>query len=166
MTTVTEQAGGPVAAPAQNVPVEWIDYNGHMNVAYYSLAFDQALDYVFEHRLGIGESHTRKTRQGPYVLQSHMHYIDEFLAGDMFTINLRLIDYDKNKIHVFLEMKNEAGNIAATSEQLLINVDLTTRRSTPYPEQVMQQFADMQVAHDRLPKPKQLATPIGIRKKG
>ena len=28
----------------QTVLPEWIDYNGHMNVAYYVLAFDQGVD--------------------------------------------------------------------------------------------------------------------------
>ena len=32
----------------QNVKKEWIDYNGHMNVAYYTLAFDNSLDDFLE----------------------------------------------------------------------------------------------------------------------
>ena len=30
----------------QNVKKEWIDYNGHMNVAYYTLAFDLSLIHI------------------------------------------------------------------------------------------------------------------------
>ena len=32
----------------QSVREEWIDYNGHMNVAYYTLAFDNSLDDFLE----------------------------------------------------------------------------------------------------------------------
>jgi acyl-CoA thioester hydrolase len=32
---------------------EWIDYNGHMNVAYYVLVFDHATDAFWDY-LGIG----------------------------------------------------------------------------------------------------------------
>lgn len=35
------------------VKPEWIDHNGHMNVAFFVLAFDEATDDVYEH-WGIG----------------------------------------------------------------------------------------------------------------
>jgi len=35
----------PYKTRNQKVLPEWIDYNGHMNVAYYTLAFDKALDF-------------------------------------------------------------------------------------------------------------------------
>ena len=44
----------PFRTKNQIVLAEWIDYNGHMNVAYYTLAFDKALDFFFEDVLGIG----------------------------------------------------------------------------------------------------------------
>ncbi len=34
----------PFACPDRRVERAWIDYNGHMNMAYYNLVFDQALD--------------------------------------------------------------------------------------------------------------------------
>ena len=37
-----------------NVRPEWIDYNGHMNVGYYLVAFDQATERLCEH-FGVGE---------------------------------------------------------------------------------------------------------------
>ena len=35
-----------IVCPEQRVEPAWIDYNGHMNMAYYNLAFDRALDHV------------------------------------------------------------------------------------------------------------------------
>ena len=32
----------PIRTRARRVPAEWIDYNCHMNVAYYTMAFDNA----------------------------------------------------------------------------------------------------------------------------
>ena len=40
------------------VDSEWIDYNGHMNVAYYHLAFDRATERLLE-RIGLGEEYRR-----------------------------------------------------------------------------------------------------------
>ena len=44
----------------QNVKKEWIDYNGHMNVAYYTLAFDNSLDDFLETILEIGPTFVKK----------------------------------------------------------------------------------------------------------
>src|SRR5207237_2266774 len=41
---------------------EWIDYNGHMNLAYYTVLFDYATDLLFDER---SEEHTSE-------LQSHL----------------------------------------------------------------------------------------------
>ena len=155
----------PIITKLKTVPKDWIDYNGHMNVSYYSLAFDQAIDEVFETVLGIGISHTKKIGQGPYVLQNNLHYLDEFLEGAEFRVNFRLIDFDSKKLHVFLEMTNTNGKVCATSEQLLMNVDLTKRRSAPYPEWVMQRLGNLQESHGQLSKPVQLGAGIGIRRK-
>ena len=58
----------------QNVKKEWIDYNGHMNVAYYTLAFDNSLDNFLETILEIGPTFVKKVKQGPYSLQANYHY--------------------------------------------------------------------------------------------
>ncbi len=40
--------------PVVEVASEWIDYNGHMNMAYYNVAFDQyGTDYLLD-QLGLG----------------------------------------------------------------------------------------------------------------
>ena len=41
----------PLKLPTRKVLKSWIDYNGHMNVAYYTLAFDKALDDFLEKNL-------------------------------------------------------------------------------------------------------------------
>ncbi len=160
-----DQFDSPITTSPKTVPASWIDYNGHMNVSYYSMAFDQAIDEVFETVLGIGISHTKKVGQGPYVLQNNLHYLDELLEAAEFTINLQLVDHDAKRLHLFLEMVNAKGSVCATSEQLLMNVDLTTRRSTPYSDWVSQRLMFLQDAHDKLPKPEHLGAKLGIRRK-
>ena len=41
---VSNRIEAPFVTNIKNVLPEWIDYNDHMNVAYYTLAFDEALD--------------------------------------------------------------------------------------------------------------------------
>lgn len=167
--TPFEGHDGPYAAPVtlaeRKVPAEWIDYNGHMNVAYYIMAIDQALDRFLEDELGIGEAHAARVRQGPYALQSHVQFLGELLEGAKFSVVVRLIDCDAKRMHLFVELHSD-GELAATCEQMLMNVDLETRRSTPYPDWAQARMAAMLKAHSALDRPLQLGAAIGIRRKG
>lgn len=160
------QIDAPIVSAPRKVPADWIDYNGHMNVSYYSMAFDQAIDDIFENILGIGESYTAETQHGPYVLQNNLHYLDELLEGAEFKVQFQLINHDAKRLHLFLCMTNAAGDVAATSEQIIMNVDLTARRSAVYPKWVLDLLGKVKAAHDILPRPTQLGAPMGLRRKG
>lgn len=161
---------GPYDAPVKlarhHVLPAWIDYNGHMNVAYYTMAFDRSIDEFLERELGMGEAHAAKVKQGPYSLQNNVSYYAELLEGAGFNIQVMLVDHDEKRMHLWMEMYNEAGQLAAVSEGMLMNVDHVTRRSTPYAGWIKTRLETMQAAHDALPRPKQLGAVIGIRRKG
>ena len=156
----------PVKLPVQHVQPAWIDYNGHMNVAYYTMAFDTAIDMFLERELGIGEAHAARVGQGPYSLQNNVSYYAELLEGARFTVSIRLIDHDAKRMHLWAEIHNEAGDLAAACETLLMNVDHKTRRSTPYAGWITKRLATMQENHNALPRPEGLGAVIGIRRKG
>jgi acyl-CoA thioester hydrolase len=155
----------PWHAPGERVLPEWIDYNGHMNVGYYTFAFDRALDAFLDRELGMGEGFARRGRMGPFTLQNNLAYLGELKAGAPFQIRLQLLDHDAKRIHVFMEMIGPDG-IAATAEQLLMNVDLAARRSAPYPDWAQRRLAGLAAAHGALPRPAGAGQAIGIRRKG
>jgi len=155
----------PVSLPAQQVQAAWIDYNGHMNVAYYTMAFDQAIDRFLEQELGMGEAHAAQVKEGPYSLQNNVSYYAELLEGAGFNVTVMLVDHDEKRMHLWMEMHNEAGDLAAVSEGMLMNVDHITRRSKPYADWIFTRLNKMQAAHDKLARPKGLAAVIGIRRK-
>ncbi len=157
----------PITTPAREVPKDWIDYNGHMNVAYYAMAFDQSVDVLMDDHLGLGEAHAERAQQGPYVLQSHMHYLGELLAGDRFEVTILLVDCDTKRMHLMMEMRQaESRVISATCEQILINVDLTARRAAPYPEWTQSRLNRMLSDHANAPRPVQMGQPLRIVRKG
>ncbi len=160
---------GPYAAPVklatQQVKPGWIDYNGHMNVTYYTMAFDNAIDAFLAQELGMGEAHAARVRQGPYSLQNNVSYFAELLEGADFRVQVLLVDHDEKRMHLFMQMLNGAGGLAATCEAMLMNVDHTTRRATPYAGWIQKRLASMQASHDALPRPKGLGAQIGIRRK-
>ena len=156
----------PIRTRARRVPAEWIDYNGHMNVAYYTLAFDNALDEIFDDRLGIGENLAREGRFGPMALQTQIHYLGELLEGTEIACDFQLLDADAKRIHFFLTMVNlETGETAATYESLSMNVDLEARRSAPYPDRARERIGRLRALHATLARPKLAGNPLGIRRK-
>jgi acyl-CoA thioester hydrolase len=143
---------------------EWTDPNGHMNVAYYVLAFDRATDTLYD-RLGIGWSYLERERRSLFTLAMNIDYVGEVFAGDGLRIASRLIDHDHKRIHYFHEMQHEAkGFVAATNEILAMHVDMATRKSAPFPSGVQARLAEMKAAHERLPLPPQLGRKLGIRR--
>jgi len=154
-----------VTAP-QRVLEEWIDYNGHMNVAYYTLAFDIAVDGYLEEVLGIGPTFVSAAGQGPYALQAHYHYLRELHLGEAFFVRIYLADADAKRLHTVAEMVHaESGEVAAVQETVMMNVDLGTRRSTPYPDWAQARIRSLLEANRGVKLPQLTGQPIGLRRR-
>jgi acyl-CoA thioester hydrolase len=148
-----------------SVQPEWIDYNGHMNLAYYILAFDHATDRVFE-RLGIGGDYVRTTRCSVFVAETHVLYERELKAGDKLRVTTQLIDADAKRLHLFHAMYHgTAGFRAATIEILALHVDLGGPRSIPFPPEPQRLIDALLEEHRALPRPPELGRTIGIRRR-
>ena len=155
----------PLRCATRTVLPEWIDYNGHMNVAYYVLAIDHSLDEAFD-KIGIGVALVKKYNMGPMALVNQIHYMDELLEGQKFYCDVQVLDADHKRMHFFVRMHHvEKGTIAATYESLSMNVDLEKRRSASYPDAVLPTVMALKNAHADLPRPELAGAPIGIRRK-
>lgn len=155
----------PIEITGQSVLPEWIDYNGHMNVAYYVLAFDKALDKVFD-LLDIGEAYVQRTGDSAFILQNHVAYLAELKLHDPIRVDFQLLDWDAKKVHYFMHMYHATeGFLAATAEQVMMHVSLETRRSSPFPAEAQAKLAAMREAHRKLPRPDSAGASIGIRRK-
>lgn len=160
-----EFESAPIRTATQRVESGWIDYNGHMNVAYYTMAFDRALDEIYE-AFGIGETAARENRVGPMALQSQLHYLGELMENEAFHCEFILLDADDKRAHCFLTMIAESdGRVAATYETLSLNVDLEARRSAVYRPEIAARLASLAAAHGSIPRPEQVGRTIGIRRK-
>lgn len=154
----------PLDCGQATVLPEWIDYNGHMNVAYYVLAFDQALDRTFD-RFDCGQAYVQRTNRSYFVLEAHVRYLQEVTKGDPLSFTFHLIDLDAKRLHYFVHMYHaEKGYLAATSEQVAMHIDLADRRSAPMPPEQQALFEGLARAHAGLPLPEGLGRTIRLRK--
>ena len=154
----------PITCPTQRVEESWIDYNGHMNVAFYSLAFDRALDHVYD-TLGIGIEYTHAGLGSCFAAEVHLNYLSEVVLDDPLRVTFQLLDCDAKRLHFFEEMYHaETGELAATSEQLALHVDMSTRRSAPFPDDAQARIAELWAVHEQMERPEQVGRVIGIRR--
>ncbi len=116
---------------------EWIDINGHMNVAYYVLAFDLGVDLLWTH-FGITEEHIRENDSSTFAVESHVVYRREMHENEPYVITAQILAFDDKRIHQFQRMYHaEAGYLAATAEWMNLHVDLKTRRVAPWPAAIL-----------------------------
>lgn len=144
---------------------EHIDANGHMNVGYYNVIFDLALDKFFV-PFDLDWGYVQRTNLSTFVLETHVSYLQEVVEGDLLRFTFQLLDHDAKRLHYFLGMYHaEKGYLAATSEQMLLHVSLETRRTTPFLPEHQALFARMLAGHGKLPRPEQAGRSIGLNKK-
>jgi acyl-CoA thioester hydrolase len=143
---------------------EWIDYNGHMNMAYYVVVFDKATDMLFD-VLGVGQAYRREADHSMYALESHVTYARETKLGDRVRVECRLLDADAKRIHFFLLMTMaETGEQVATFEMVVLHVDMTGPRATPFPAAIQAHIDAMLAEHRTLPIPPEAGRKVGLRK--
>jgi acyl-CoA thioester hydrolase len=144
---------------------EWIDYNGHMNVAYYVLAFDLATD-CFYNAIGCGQAYKEKGPYSTFTLEGHITYEREVRLGDPIRCTTLLIGFDRKRLHYFHAMYHAVdGYLAATNELLAIHVDMTQRRSAPMEDWLVERLGQVRTSHDGVPRPPQLGRSISLAAK-
>lgn len=120
---------------------EWIDVNNHMNVAYYVLAFDTAVDALWE-KFGITEDHINVSQSSTFAVESHVTWQRELTLDEPYIITSQLLAYDAKRIHQFMRMYHaEKHYLAATAEWMNLHVDLSIRRVTPWPDAIRERIA-------------------------
>ena len=112
---------------------EWIDSNGHMNLACYVVAFDHATDRVYD-ALGIGNAYRMATGNSCFTTETHTLYEREMLLGERLCVRTWILAVDAKRLHYFHEMFHAAtGTRAAAQELLALHIDMGVRRVSPFP---------------------------------
>ena len=82
---------------------EWIDANGHMNLAYYVVLFDQATDLLYD-ALDIGQAYRDATGNSTFTAETHTLYEREVRVGERVRVVPHLLGADAKRLHYFHEM--------------------------------------------------------------
>jgi acyl-CoA thioester hydrolase len=153
----------PFACAGTVVRPEWIDYNGHMNVGYYHVAFDVAADVFFDF-MGLDAAYRERNGATTFALEAHLNFLREVKEGDPLRFEARLLDHDAKRIHFYMEMFHATGGfMAASYESLGTHVSVAQRRSAPMPAPLLERLAQIKAAHAALPRPWQIGHVMSAR---
>lgn len=132
---------------------EWIDLNGHMNLAYYTVLFDYASDLLFD-TIGIGRDYKDATGHGTFVVETHNLYENELLVGERVRVASQILGADDKRLHVAHEMFRLADDRrSATQELMFLSIDLEQRRVVPFLPAARARVAAAAAAHVGLKRP-------------
>jgi acyl-CoA thioesterase FadM/lysophospholipase L1-like esterase len=144
----------------QQVPAAWADYNGHMNEAHFVTACSKAADRLL---LWAGmDAAAIAAGQSVFTVETHIRYLSEVQIGDRLRVTTRVLQGGGRKFHIWHELF-VGDTLCATGEQLLLHVDLSTRRSTLPPPAMAQWLTRAAAAHATLPLPEGLGRHVGQR---
>ena len=133
---------------------EWIDSNGHLNLAYYVVVFDLATDKLYTH-MGIGDAYREASGNSCFTAETHTLYEREVRLGDRLLVKTWILGADAKRVHYFHELfHRDSGERSATQELLALHIDMSIRRVAPFPAERQAALADFVARHAPAELPK------------
>ena len=124
------------------VKQEWVDYNNHMNMAYYVLIFDQAWEVALE-KFKMGGTAAKDLNRSTMVVETNTKYLNEVKEGEKVNINVSYFGHDKKRLHLKMEMiSQKTNNLSASMEWISLYIDLSKRKVTEFEEDKIKLMRD------------------------
>jgi acyl-CoA thioester hydrolase len=169
MDTMTTQSGtggtdrpAPFLSSVMQIEPQWIDYNGHLNMAYYNVMFDRAIDELWL-VLGIGPSYKKSRNGSTFTAECHVRYLREIHLGQPLQVSVYLIAADDKRLHTFEELRHaKEGWLSATSENMTLHIDMRERKTAPFPSDVRTTIDAVARAHAMVPRPEGIGRAIAM----
>lgn len=150
----------PILTVRRAVPLDWTDYNGHMNEAKYLQAFGDATDRMME-MVGCDADYIA-TGGSYFTAETHIRHVDEVCAGTIIEVRTQMLMGQGKKMHLWHEML--AGKrLLATGEHFLLHVSLETRRPSEPAAHIVEALERISAAHANLPRPDGAGRYVGQR---
>lgn len=154
---------GNEVARGQVLP-EWIDINNHMNVAYYVLAFDQGVDFLWSH-FGLTDEYIRTHSSSTFAVESHITWQRELSEADPYIVTSQVLAFDEKRIHQFMRMYHaDQKHLVATAEWMNLHVDLEVRRVAPWPDEIRELIANYVAKQGEHPWPEEAGKRMNIER--
>lgn len=166
ISTPSGNAPQHIAAPflttVMQIEPQWIDYNGHLNMAYYNVLFDRGIDQMWL-ELGIGPQYLKERNGSTFTAECHVRYLREVHLGDPVQVAVYLVEVDDKRLHTFEELRHATeGWLSATSENMTLHVDMAARKTAPFPPDIAARIRNVAAAHAKVARPDGLGRNIAM----
>jgi acyl-CoA thioester hydrolase len=143
----------PFPCQVRQIEPQWIDHNGHMNMAYYNVILDDAVGDLFR-IMGLSLNYRKERNCSTMTAECHVRYLREIHLGDPVQVFIRMLAVDEKRMHFFEEMRHATeGWVSATSENISLHIDMSVRRVAPFPPDIAERIRAVVDGHARLPRP-------------
>src|SRR3989442_93459 len=155
----------PFRASGMQIEPQWIGHNGHLNMAYYNVMFDRAIDEMWL-QLGMGPGYVRERQGSSFTAECHVRYLREIHLGDPVQISILLLGADEKRLHTFEELRHATeGWLSATSENMTIHIDMKARRTAPFPPDIRARVQAVMNAHAAVSRPEGIGRKVTMPSK-
>ncbi|OWU84806.1 thioesterase [Oceanicola sp. 22II-s10i] len=150
-------------SPEMTLRPEWIDHNGHLNMAFYGVLFDTGCSFVFR-QIGFGPKYREATRHTTFAGEFRVRYIRELKLEDKVRVSFRMLEVGPKAFHYAQELRHVDGWLAATGENISLHIDKSGPRVAPYPPEIMDKLLAIHESQKDLPPLDWVGRPMGLRK--
>jgi acyl-CoA thioester hydrolase len=152
----------PFLSSLMRIEPQWIDYNGHLNMAYYNVMMDRAIDELWL-QLGIGPTYMKERHGSTFTVECHVRYLREIHLGDPVQVAVWLLGADEKRLHTFEELRHATdGWVSATSENMTIHIDMKTRKTASFPPDIRARIADVLASHAGIARPEGIGRKVAM----
>jgi acyl-CoA thioester hydrolase len=146
----------------QSVPAAFEDLNGHLNIRHYLGITSEGLDEALE-EIGV-RGDWRNTGRAVFSAEHHLTYFHELRTGDRVSTRVRLVGRSERAVHALAYLVDEERKrVSYVMEEIFLCIDMETRRTTPWDDDVAAQIDARVKEHQDLPWQAELSGSMALR---
>lgn len=146
----------------QPVPMAFEDVNGHLNVRHYTGIASEGLDESLV-ELGIPQMWA-SSGHACFSAEHHLVYLSELRPGDLLSARVRLLGRSERAAHVLVYLLDDTDRqLSYVMEEIFLHVDLSTRKTAPWPEEIAAAIDNRVAEHADLPFPSDASGSMALR---